>query len=327
MAKFLRTAGISYKIEDIIVNAKEELVIVSPYLKISNNLFERLKEKSDDGVRIDFVYGKSELLPVERRKIEGLRTINLYFHENLHAKCYYNEQEMIITSMNLYEFSEKNNREMGVFISRADDLQLYEDGVQEAKSIIAASRGKITGHGKVEHKQTVITSSVGPNATVGSGEFNHKSVITDLTNELNRLYSAQDFQVNKDNLGLVCQEFISKNIKLEIIVTNSAWRINVQLVYDDFKERRKVYDMLSEDFRHRVESSLPKGTVSWGSQMKRVKIGITKWKHLDYFTTNEDAITKIAGCIKQIEDTVIPAINKINDVFRMITATTEEDMS
>jgi sugar-specific transcriptional regulator TrmB len=140
MAKFLRTSGISHKIEDIIIEAQEELVIVSPYLKISNNLFERLKEKSEVGVRVDFVYGKSELSHSEKQKIISLNTINLYFHENLHAKCYYNEQEMIITSMNLYEFSEKNNREMGVLIIKKEDEQLYVDGVIETKSIIAASK-------------------------------------------------------------------------------------------------------------------------------------------------------------------------------------------
>ncbi|MFD3003495.1 phospholipase D family protein [Pontibacter toksunensis] len=136
MGKFLRTSGISHKIEDIIVEAKEELVIVSPYLKISNNLFERFKEKSEEGVKINFIYGKSELTQVERNKIEGLKTINPYYYENLHAKCYYNEKEMIITSMNLYEFSEKNNREMGVLVSKFDDAPIFEDGIQEAKSIL-----------------------------------------------------------------------------------------------------------------------------------------------------------------------------------------------
>ena len=44
--------------------------------------------------------------------------VHLYFSKNLHAKCYLNEKKMIITSMNLYEFSQVNNREMA-FLSIA----------------------------------------------------------------------------------------------------------------------------------------------------------------------------------------------------------------
>jgi hypothetical protein len=35
MAEFLTTTGISHKIENIILNAKKNLILVSPYLKIS----------------------------------------------------------------------------------------------------------------------------------------------------------------------------------------------------------------------------------------------------------------------------------------------------
>lgn len=50
-----------------------------------------------------------------------------------------NENMCIVTSLNLYEFSQVNNNEMGVLIQRADDGQLYKDAYEEAQRIIRIS--------------------------------------------------------------------------------------------------------------------------------------------------------------------------------------------
>jgi hypothetical protein len=49
---------------------------------------------------------------------------------------------MVITSMNLYEFSEKNNREMGIFITQADDKDIYQKSLREINSILSISELK-----------------------------------------------------------------------------------------------------------------------------------------------------------------------------------------
>ena len=139
MAEFLTTNGTSYHIENIILEAKAKLVLVSPYLQISKTFYERLKDAANHGVAIKIIYGKDELKPNERNSLAELKNLELYFFENLHAKCYFNETRMVITSMNMYEFSEKNNREMGVLIDRASDKELFEKAVNEAHSIILSS--------------------------------------------------------------------------------------------------------------------------------------------------------------------------------------------
>ena len=50
-----------------------------------------------------------------------------------------NEEMCIITSLNLYEFSQVNNNEMGILIQRSDDGQLYKDAYEEAQRIIRIS--------------------------------------------------------------------------------------------------------------------------------------------------------------------------------------------
>jgi hypothetical protein len=140
MPQFLTTSGTSHLIEDIIIRAKTELVLITPYLRLSRILLERLTEANNRGVNTKLVYGKVDLHPGERKQLEALTNMELLFLENLHAKCYHNEATLIVSSMNLYEFSEKNNREMGIVLTRRDDEECFADALAEAHSIIAAAR-------------------------------------------------------------------------------------------------------------------------------------------------------------------------------------------
>ncbi len=47
----------------------------------------------------------------------------------------------IVTSLNLYDFSEAKNQEMGVLFDRATDPELYERAAEEAERIIRISGG------------------------------------------------------------------------------------------------------------------------------------------------------------------------------------------
>lgn len=139
MAEFLTTNGISYQIENIIIDAKSKLILVSPFLQLSKTLFERLKDASNHDVKIKIIYGKDDLKPNEKNSLAELKNVELFYFQNLHAKCYFNESKMVITSMNMYEFSEKNNREMGVLIDAVNDKQLFDKAVSETLSIIQSS--------------------------------------------------------------------------------------------------------------------------------------------------------------------------------------------
>jgi len=139
MAEFLTTHDTAAKIESIIRNSNQKLVLVSPYLQLSKAFFDRLKDADERGVQIIIIYGKDELRPTEKSQLGKLRNLSLGFCANLHAKCYYNEDNMVITSMNMYEFSEKNNREIGVLIKSQDDTDVFKDAVREVQSIWRSS--------------------------------------------------------------------------------------------------------------------------------------------------------------------------------------------
>lgn len=139
MAKFLDTTGISYHLQQLINKANEKLVLISPFLKINERIKQSLEDKNRMKIDIRVVYGKNELQPEENNWLKSMSSIRSSFCKDLHAKCYLNENEAIITSMNLYEFSQINNNEMGILIEKDKDPELYKDVYDEAQRLIRIS--------------------------------------------------------------------------------------------------------------------------------------------------------------------------------------------
>lgn len=139
MAKFLNTSATNYFLEELIKEAKDRLVLISPYLKLNDRVKELLADKNRLKIDVRIVYGKSELQPAEISWLREQTYIRTSFCKNLHAKCYLNEELCIITSLNLYEFSQVNNNEMGILIRRAEDAELYREAYEEAQRIIRIS--------------------------------------------------------------------------------------------------------------------------------------------------------------------------------------------
>lgn len=139
MAEFLTTSGVTYHLERLIKETKERLVLVSPFLKINDRLRSLLEDLNRFKIDIRVVYGKSELQPAEINWLRSQSSIRSSYCKNLHAKCFLNESEALITSMNLYEFSQVNNEEMGILVKKADDPDLYADIYEEAGRLIRIS--------------------------------------------------------------------------------------------------------------------------------------------------------------------------------------------
>ena len=71
-----------------------------------------------------------------------------------------NEELCIITSLNLYEFSQVNNNEMGILIQRGEDAQLYKDAYEEAQRIIRISEEVRISMERVVDETTTASSAV-----------------------------------------------------------------------------------------------------------------------------------------------------------------------
>ncbi len=139
MAKFLDTTGISYHLQQLINQSQRELTLISPYLKINNKMRQSLEDKDRMKIDIRIIYGKSELQPDQINLLNTLTSVRTSFCDNLHAKCYMNEKEAIVTSMNLYEFSQVNNHEMGIYVLKDEDPELFDAIYNEARRLIRIS--------------------------------------------------------------------------------------------------------------------------------------------------------------------------------------------
>lgn len=139
MAKFLNTSATNFFLEELIKGAKDRLILISPFLKINDRIKELLEDKNRLKIDVRIVYGKNELQPEEINWLKDLSFIRTSFCKNLHAKCYINEELCIITSLNLYDFSQVNNNEMGVLVKRQEDSELYRETYEEAQRIIRIS--------------------------------------------------------------------------------------------------------------------------------------------------------------------------------------------
>ena len=98
MVKFLTTRGTTSEIESIINNAKNRIVLVSPYIRIPETLFQSIQIADKRNVKTTVVYGKRELKSDVLSNIRSLNNLLLFYHKDLHAKCYLSESEAIITS-------------------------------------------------------------------------------------------------------------------------------------------------------------------------------------------------------------------------------------
>ena len=111
MIKYLTTQGNNYYLENLLKTAKSKIILISPYIQLQPRIREILKEKKQNGIKISIVCRKKDL----KEEITEYLTA-IFDAPRLHAKCYLNEQAAIITSLNLYEFSQQNNIEFGVYV-------------------------------------------------------------------------------------------------------------------------------------------------------------------------------------------------------------------
>ena len=139
MAKFLNTTGVSYHLEELIKGTKDRLYLISPYLQFNERIKEHIKNLNIQKRDIRIVYRENKLQIDENNWLESQIGVRTSICKNLHAKCYLNENEAIITSMNLYEFSQQNNNEMGIHITKDQDPDLYNSAFEEVLRLLTIS--------------------------------------------------------------------------------------------------------------------------------------------------------------------------------------------
>lgn len=122
MAKFITGKDLEDAIYNIIWDAEQTLLIVSPFIKL-DHYFKKLFDKHSNNPKIHFivVFGKNEgsvsksMSKSDFDYFKKFLNISVVYVPNLHAKYYGNELKGVISSINLYDYSFKHNIEFGVY--------------------------------------------------------------------------------------------------------------------------------------------------------------------------------------------------------------------
>lgn len=121
MAKFLTGNELNTELEKLFENASEQIILISPYIKLHERFASTLLTKKDNPkIEIIIVFGKNEEDLSRSMKQEDFNffkefpNIEIRYEKRLHAKYYCNESSAILTSMNLYNYSQDNNIEAGI---------------------------------------------------------------------------------------------------------------------------------------------------------------------------------------------------------------------
>ncbi len=121
MAKFLTGNELNSELEKIFERADEQIILISPFIKLHDRFISTLRTKKENHkLEIIIVFGKNEDDLSKSMKQDDFNffkefpNIQIRYERRLHAKYYANEASAILTSMNLYNFSQDNNIEAGV---------------------------------------------------------------------------------------------------------------------------------------------------------------------------------------------------------------------
>lgn len=184
MAEFLSGDRLSQEVYDIIFEAQKQLLILSPYIKLDDYFKKAVfdKHKSNPELEIIVGFGKNEKNPKKSFSKEDFeyfqefKNISIVYIPKLHAKFYANESKGIVTSINLYDYSFKNNIEFGVLSER----KLFDIGSANIDSVAFQTSLEI-----IDDNYTVfVKRPVYKKKLLIGKDYMSSEVLLDLTQEL-----------------------------------------------------------------------------------------------------------------------------------------------
>ena len=165
MAQLLKDSQVGAAIEELIDKADDFLWLLSPYIKLHERIKDKLKTatRRNPGLQVVVIFGKNEddmSKSISKDDVDFLKSlpdIFIGYEARLHAKFYASEDCCIITSMNLHQFSQNNNLEVGIKLEgkkffkqlngvsglEKETLDYFEKVIENSKKIYASeAQGK-----------------------------------------------------------------------------------------------------------------------------------------------------------------------------------------
>lgn len=129
MAKLLNRKQLVYQIKEMISNSEEYIYLICPYINLKNDsyIMPAIESANTRKIDINIIYSKGFRKDADQQRLKNIKQVKLCYIHDLHMKVYLSEKTAIVCSLNLFDYSIKNNLECGIIIDREDDLwkQVY----------------------------------------------------------------------------------------------------------------------------------------------------------------------------------------------------------
>ncbi len=275
--KLIQPAEISGKIMTLIDQAKTNIIIVSPYNQINNwrKLQNRIEKAKERGVDIIW-YIRKDKGNAEQIKALGINPIEI---ENLHAKIYLNESNAVVTSMNLYKYSDDASLDIGYFISEKEQ---YDELIEFINNYLQAD--------------------------ISNSNLNFFQL---LEKYLNERISCEEIKLSGNSI--ICNKYLDEFL---LIFEPKKYYFRVDLRIDcEYKRRRNIYNYL--DKNKDILEKLIDYEINYGNQMLRLKIDFKFFENFNYvnwsqkeFLQLKPYLDNILGAYKLIiQKMELPVIN------------------
>ncbi len=146
MPELLDSKETSDLIEKIITSADETVYLIFPVFRFSHKIYEFLKNTSNRGTGIIIVFRTDELTPVEKIHIAELHNIEVYCSSELNACCYFNESEMLFSSMNINDIHERKSGDINLYFDKINDEKIYNEIKVKCQALIESSVQLVPGN-------------------------------------------------------------------------------------------------------------------------------------------------------------------------------------
>jgi hypothetical protein len=239
----------------LIDQAQSEMIIVSPYNKISNwkKLVNRIERAKQRGVEITWYIRKDTENNAQYVRNLGIEPIEI---ENMHCKLYLNEKHAVVTSMNLHEFSDNSSIDIGYYVTQHDKYLELKDFIKiylSAPSIPPKSKAPIL--------------------------IEEKSFFTLLEKRLQELPLENIIIKVHKRTTLIVENFIYKGMLLIFEPRGDYFRIDFR-INQHYNISNEIFNLLhsrSNALQHGFEKEL-----SFGNQMNRLKFDLQIFDERDY---------------------------------------------
>jgi hypothetical protein len=211
--KLIKPAEISAKIMTLIDEAKEKIIIVSPYNSIIGwtKLTNRIKKAQANGIKINWYTRGNNVSASNSEEIRFLN-INPILIDDLHAKVYFNEKYAIFTSMNMCKASDDKSIDFGYITETSLE---YKDLFSAFETHIVNSTLRYKQDFELKQPEK-ITNEILLN------EYYFQVI----HNRINRKYGLFELNYQKGEM-LEYFDFIKTKYTLQVIAYSQAIKINI----------------------------------------------------------------------------------------------------